>query len=208
MKYQEIRPNIFECKTCPTRCDGVSKGEYIFQNDAAFSDFYEQKVIDFYNSKPDFSAYKTTEKGYPDIIVKNKKTTFYIEIKVQRRTFMSVQKYLTEANLFPSETIALNQSDLVRYFDLRKKNDANIYVMWILLNRPCILNEKSEKFYIQDIRNLQNIFQKVTDTRRFRRKSGEGDIVDGQHKGVVVNYHFSLNELKEIEIIDSLNNNA
>ncbi len=32
--------------------------------------------------------------------------------------------------------------------------------------------------------------------RKFTRQSGEGDIVDGQHMGVTVNYHFSLAELK------------
>ena len=33
--------------------------------------------------------------------------------------------------------------------------------------------------------------------RRFKRRSGYGDVVNGKHKGVVVNYHFSLNELDD-----------
>jgi hypothetical protein len=35
---------------------------------------------------------------------------------------------------------------------------------------------------------------------RFRRASGYGDVVNGVHKGVVVNYHFSLEELKPFNI--------
>jgi hypothetical protein len=42
---------------------------------------------------------------------------------------------------------------------------------------------------------LKTIYQKQLDKRRFRRKSGDGDVVDGVHKGVTVNYHFSLTEL-------------
>ena len=41
------------------------------------------------------------------------------------------------------------------------------------------------------------IYNLEKDKRLFKRKSGEGDIVDGVHKGVTVNYHFSLTELKE-----------
>ena len=37
---------------------------------------------------------------------------------------------------------------------------------------------------------------KQLNQRKFRRKSGEGDEVDGKHLGVTVNYHFSLKELK------------
>ena len=44
------------------------------------------------------------------------------------------------------------------------------------------------------------IYNEYKNTRTFRRKSGVGDIVNGEHKGVVVNYHFSLQELKEVKI--------
>lgn len=198
----KIRKNIFDCKNCPNPCDGISKGSYLFKNDVEFSEFFENKIIDFYNDKKYFKAQKTAKAGFPDIFLENfkTKTEFYIEIKVQRRTFMSIQKYLPNSNLFPSETVALNQSDLERYFELRKAIDKNIYIMWILLNRPCIVKENSENFYIQDINNLQEIFNKEKEHRRFRRKSGVGDVVNGEHKGVVVNYHFSLNELNKVQI--------
>jgi len=200
--FNEIKKNIFNCEICPTPCDGISKGKYFFKNDVEFSEYFENKIIDYYNSKNYFRANKTSEPGYPDIFLENQKskTSFYIEIKVQRRTFMSVKKYLPNSNLFPSETIALNQSDLVRYFELRKNIDKNIYIMWILLNRPCIVNGSSENYYIQDINKLEEIFNREKENRRFRRKSGAGDVVNGEHKGVVVNYHFSLNELDKVKI--------
>jgi len=49
---------------------------------------------------------------------------------------------------------------------------------------------------------LEKIYNTAKDKRRFRRKSGKGDIVDGIHKGVVVNYHFSLKELKKWKFIN------
>ena len=45
---------------------------------------------------------------------------------------------------------------------------------------------------------LENIRKNdINNFRKFKRASGKGDIVDGVHKGVLVNYHFSLNELLE-----------
>ena len=121
---------------------------------------------------------------------------FYIELKVQQRTFMSVEKYIPQSGLKPSETIALNLSDLKRYFDLERVNGLVIFIFWVVLNRPCIISIKQEQYFYRLASELKPIWEKEQDNRRFRRKSGEGDIVEGEHKGVTVNYHFSLNELK------------
>jgi len=121
--YLQISPYVYDCKVCPTRCDGISKMHYAFENDAVFSEGYEQKLIDFINLSTNYSAVKTIEKGYPDVQVKDKNgKVFYIEVKVQRRTFMSVEKIIPESGLKPSETVALNLSDLIRYFELEDKN--------------------------------------------------------------------------------------
>ncbi len=110
---------------------------------------------------------------------------------------MSVEKILPDSGLIPSETLALNLSDLLRYFEISEEKNLKIYVLWILLNRPCILGESDKRFFYSDTENLQKVYKEEKNKRRFRRKSGEGDVVNGEHKGVVVNYHFSLNELKE-----------
>lgn len=200
MKYEQSSENCFNCATCPTPCDGVSKEVYLFANDSSFSEHFENELITHINSSNDFKARKTPVPEFPDVEVLDKKSgalSFYIEVKVQRRTFMSVEKILPESKLIPSETVALNLSDLLRYFELAEQNNLKIYVLWVLLNRPCILGESDKRFFYSDTENLYNVYAKEKDKRRFRRKSGEGDVVDGEHKGVVVNYHFSLNELKE-----------
>jgi len=173
---------------------------YQFEDDASFSEHYEQALIRYINQFTPYKAKKTTEKGYPDIVVSNSKQQyFYIEVKVQRRTFMNVEKILPDSKLKPSETVALNLSDLLRYFELEEQGYGKIFIFWILLNRDCVLAEKSTRYFYRQACDLKNIFEQEGVKRRFRRKSGEGDEVDGKHLGVTVNYHFSLSELIEWE---------
>lgn len=196
-KYLQIEPYVFNCRVCPTPCDSISKMNYQFVDDAAFSEHYEQQLIDYINNSTPFIAAKTTEKGYPDIEIINKAgNKFYIEVKVQRRTFMTVENILPQSGLKPSETVALNLSDLNRYFDLENEKKIHIFIFWVLLNRPCILGPNESKFYYRLASELKPIWEKEKDKRKFRRKSGKGDEVDGKHLGVTVNYHFSLKELK------------
>ena len=195
--YQQISPFIFNCKVCPTPCDGISKMNYVFEKDATFSERFEQKLIDHINSSTPFKANKTVLKGYPDIeVTAANGAKFYIELKVQQRTFMSVERIIPQSGLKPSETIALNLSDLLRYFELEKTDKLQIFIFWVVLNRPCIIPDGTEQYYYLLADELKTIYNKEKDIRRFRRKSGEGDVVNGDHKGVTVNYHFSLKELK------------
>ncbi len=200
MLYKKKSKYIYDCNVCPTRCDGKSKGLYLFEKDLDFSEHFEQKIIDYINNKSNFFAKKTSDKSFPDIEVHKKdvdEVLFYIEIKVQKRTFMSVEKILPQSKLKPSETIALNLSDLLRYFSIHDKTNKPVFIFWGLLNRPCIVKQNEYLFFYQNINTLKNIYKKFGDKRRFRRKSGQGDVVNGVHKGVTVNYHFSLNELKK-----------
>ncbi|WAC40478.1 hypothetical protein [Pedobacter sp. SL55] len=169
---------------------------YVFENDAAFSEYYEQLLINHINQHTSFTATKTTEKGYPDIQVTKAGAKFYIEVKVQRRTFMTVEKNLPDSGLKPSETVALNLSDLTRYFELEQEKKIHVFIFWVLLNRPCILGGEESSYYYRLASELKPIWEKEGEKRKFRRKSGEGDEVDGKHLGVTVNYHFSLKELK------------
>ncbi|HKG68036.1 MAG TPA: hypothetical protein VKA92_04155, partial [Segetibacter sp.] len=70
-------------------------------------------------------------------------------------------------------------------------------IVWVLLNRACVVPANSFKLFFQTSNELKKIYSTQKSYRTFRRKSGEGDVVDGVHKGVTVNFHFSLNELKE-----------
>ncbi len=194
---------IFDCRNCTTPCDGNSKMDYRFTKDVEFSEHFENRIIAALNKRENVFARKSPENMFPDIEVfkdGNKKADYYLEIKVQRRTFMSIKRILPNCNLAPSETIALNLSDLLRYFKIEESNNLKIYLVWVLLNRPCVLRNDSYHIYYQNITELKQIYAKELEKRRFRRKTGEGDIVNGQHKGVTVNYHFSLHELERLNI--------
>ena len=199
MPHVEASPYCFKCDVCHTRCDGVSKGVYIFENDTSFSEQYEQEIISIINASGTLFAKKSDEMGYPDITVYDKEGGIrtYVEVKVQQRTFMSVRKYLPESKLFPSETVALNLSDLLRYFGIQAQTKISTSIVWVLLNRPCVTKEAKHLYFFQSIDKLKQVYDATGKRRRFRRKSGEGDMVEGQHKGVTVNYHFSLKELKQ-----------
>ena len=192
----------YDCSKCKVRCDGKSLGIYNFKGDFEYSEYFENKIINKLCKRNRY-AKKTEKDGYPDIevcISENGALKCYIEVKAQRRTFMSVEKILPNSNLIPSETMALNLSDLLRYFDIAKKNHPYIYILWVLSNRPCTVDNDKAKYFYQKVNILERIYNKYQNTRTFRRKSGIGDIVNGEHKGVVVNYHFSLSELKKIKM--------
>lgn len=191
----------FNCDTCNNKCDGRSIGVYDFRNDVEYSEYFERMIINDINSRG-YYAIKTQRPQYPDIEVYDKEggaLVCFIEIKAQRRTFMSVQKILPNSGLVPSETVALNQSDLEHYISQSRIEQAPIYLAWVLSNRPCITDKEFLIFY-NHISELEQIFNQCGDKRRFRRKSGQGDVVNGQHRGVVVNYHFSLNELLTFDL--------
>ncbi|HMR17818.1 MAG TPA: hypothetical protein PKA53_00845 [Sphingobacterium sp.] len=202
MEYPYIAENIFDCSSCPNPCDGISKGVYIFEDDVELSEYYERKIIDYIHSKGVYQAEKTKTDGYPDIEVRNGEGNIkvYIEVKVQQRTFMKISTLLPEADLCPSETIALNLSDLKRYFEVYDRTQKPIYVVWVLLKRSCIVGDAGYKVYAQKIEVLRDIYQDYLEKRKFKRNSGEGDMDDNKHKGVVLNYHFILNDLKPWDI--------
>ena len=87
--------------------------------------------------------------------------------------------------------------DLIRYFDIEKDTNIPVSILWVLSNRPCLTTKTERLYYFQKARILKKIYEQYQDLRLFRRKSGKGDIVNGVHKGVVLNYHFSINELKQ-----------
>ncbi len=192
----------YECSSCINRCDGKSKGIYLFNNDVEFSESRENQLIKQINSVEGFFAQKCEKDGYPDIEIEYLPTgkRFFIEVKVQRRTFMAIERLLPDADLTPSQTMALNLSDLVRYFQIHDKERKPVFILWCLLERPCVVPEGQTQYYYQDIERLREIYYHYGDARRFKRKSGYGDIVNGQHKGVVVNYHFGLQELMPFRI--------
>jgi len=204
MPYQQISSYNFNCNACHTRCDGTTVPQFDFERDVRFSEKIENRVISYINaSHRNLAASKCADAGYPDIQICSNGLSggdvlCYIEIKGQARTFMSVAKLLPKSGLHTSETLALNLSDLERYFTIFDKTGIRTFIVWCLMRRPCITgnNFNNTVYFHQDITILRKIRRlDVYDSRKFRRASGTGDIVNGEHKGVTVNYHFSINEL-------------
>lgn len=202
--YMKIADKIYDCYGCPTRCDSKSKLNYQFENDVIFAEKHENLIIDKINKNLKYTAQKCEKNGYPDIEIKDQSGEIiaYLEVKAQRRTFMTVESCLPKSDLRPSETLALNLSDLIRYFEIEEETQIPTSIIWVLMQRPCIVPDGEKYFFYQKTTELKSIYQKYKNKRRFRRKSGKGDIVDGKHKGVVVNYHFSLRELEKWEFKD------
>jgi hypothetical protein len=199
MPYIRLREHVYDCNQCSTRCDGISKGIYKFENDVSFSEYYELLITQKINASGKYQARKTTTAGFPDLEIKDNSGQLVrlLEVKVQQRTFMQVEKRLPLGALTPSETVALNESDLLRYFSVEKQTGVPVTIVWVLMNRLCILPVNTQRLYYQHLCQLKLIHSLYGDNRRFKRKSGDGDVVDGVHKGVTVNYHFSLNELMQ-----------
>lgn len=202
MDFQNIWPYVFNCGKCPVRCDWVSKWVYNFENDVIFSERYEQLIIDTINKTWKYKAHKCELDWYPDIEITDLSDNVlsYLEVKVQRRTFMAVERILPYSDLKPSETVALNLSDLTRYFEIKDEVSVPVFLIWVLEKRPCIVEDWEVKFFLQQADVLQEKYEYYGNKRKFRRASWSWDVVNGQHKWVVVNYHFSLNELVEVDI--------
>lgn len=183
MDFESSYPNIYDCSKCPfEKCDWIST-----ENDITFSENNEQSIIDTINKSWEFKAIKCNLKWFPVLEIRDLSDNLisYLEIKFQQKTFMSVKKILPEADLVPSETITINSSNLLKYFEIKDKVEVPIYIILILENRECIVGDVrwGTKYYIQSTHLLKKIYEYYWDKREYKW-----------------NYHFSLNELIEIDI--------
>lgn len=189
----------FDCAICPTRCDGRSKSAYIFEDDVAASEAAEDWLAEHLASVLAVDVYKAPARshGLPDLaLIRGDRVLARVEVKAQGRAFMAVERLLPDAELRPYETIALNLSDIKRYAAQYRANNVPTFLIW-RVRRPCL----GEGYWGQGIEALIEIGNHFRDARTFRRASTDSDYVDGQHRGVTVNYHFSLRELLPLETL-------
>jgi len=202
MSFDLTFREIFDCKRCATPCDGTSKRSFDFQADTAISEIAELELSSRLNQIDLIRAQKVPDESahLPDIeIRKNDKVIARVEVKAQGRAFMAVNRLLPHGNLLPYETVALNRSDLVRYIKNFDLEQIPTFIVW-RIKRPCI----PDAWYGHNLEFLKKSFEKYGETRTFRRRSTNSDYVDGTHKGVTVNYHFSLKELLEISEVERM----
>ncbi|MCB0257402.1 MAG: hypothetical protein KDI55_27075 [Anaerolineae bacterium] len=183
----------FDCAICPTRCDGKSKSEYVFEDDVAASEEAEDWLAGHLWMALDVDVYTAPARrhGLPDLaLIRGDRVLARVEVKAQGRAFMAVERLLPSADLRPYETVALNLSDIRRYAAQYREDQIPTYLIW-RVRRPCL----GEGYWGQHIDALIEIGNQYRDDRTWRRASTESDYVDGEHRGVTVNYHFSLREL-------------
>jgi hypothetical protein len=190
----------YNCEQCPTRCDGRSKSAYIFADDLQLAHQAEDWLLAHLTALLPWQGRKTpaTAHGLPDLELRaGDRLCARIEVKAQGRAFMAVERLLPHAALRPYETVALNLSDLERYMALYEREHIPLFIIWCV-RRPCL----GAGCWGQTIAALRTIYQREGERRRYRRRSTASDYVDGQHKGVTVNYHFSLRELLPLEDLE------
>lgn len=200
MSFDLTFREVFDCKRCATPCDGTSKKSFNFQADSAISEIAESELSLRLNQFELIQAQKVSDENahLPDIeIRKNDRVIARVEVKAQGRAFMAVNRLLPGGNLLPYETVALNRSDLLRYIKNFELEKIPTFIVW-RIKRPCI----PDAWYGHDLESLRKSFEKYGEKRTFKRRSTQSDYVDGTHKGVTVNYHFSLQELLEISEIE------
>ena len=202
MSFNLTFRDFCDCKRCATRCDGTSNRSLDFQEDTAISEIAELELSSRLNQIDLIRAQKVPDESahLPDIeIRKNDKVIARVEVKAQGRAFMAVNRLLPHGNLLPYETVALNRSDLVRYIKNFDLEQIPTFIVW-RIKRPCI----PDAWYGHNLEFLKKSFEKYGETRTFRRRSTNSDYVGGTHKGVTVNYHFSLKELLEISEVERM----
>lgn len=200
MSFDLTFREVFDCRRCATPCDGTSKKSFNFQADTAISEIAESELSLRLNQFEFIQAQKVSDENahLPDIeIRKDDRVIARVEVKAQGRAFMAVNRLLPGGNLLPYETVALNRSDLLRYIKNFELENIPTFIVW-RIKRPCI----PDAWYGHDLVSLRKSFEKYGDKRTFKRRSTQSDYVGGTHKGVTVNYHFSLKELLEISEIE------
>ena len=191
----------YDCGNCPSRCDSHSKAAYIFRDDVELSERAEDWLLERLKLVLGLDIRKTPAQahGLPDLeILHENQVIARVEVKAQGRAFMKIERLLPTADLKPYETVALNLSDLRRYIEIYGQEQIPSFIIW-RVRRPCL----GEGYWGQSVGELGRIYQRYNNRRRFRRKSTPSDYVDGEHKGVTVNYHFSLRELEPLEVVES-----
>ena len=183
----------FDCDRCLTRCDGRSKSAYCFEDDVALSEAAEDWLAGYLADTLGVDVYKAPPRrhGLPDLaLIRGEQVLARVEVKAQGRAFMAVQRLLPEADLLPYETVALNLSDIRRYAAQYRMDGVPLFLIW-RVKRPCL----GEGYWGQHIAALIELGNRYRDQRTWRRASTDSDYVAGEHRGVTVNYHFSLREL-------------
>jgi hypothetical protein len=191
------------CGTCNI-CLPQSALAYPFARDLTNSKMLVNELKAFITEKTGLICKDTEVHQNPDIRVLNDKDELIARVEakyLEGKAFMKVAQML-EDKLFPKETLVVDEPKLLSYFACKKrdqeqyKRNIPIFVVW-KYDRPCA--DVGGICIYQEVDILRAIYEEKGKSRKFRRKTGQGDFVEGRRMGVIDKFHFSISECKPIE---------
>lgn len=141
----------------------------------------------------------------PDINVYKDSSLQELVCRIEAK-FLDGQAFVKSKNytgLYAKEALVIDEPKLLSYFSC-KSADKNmgknipIYIVW-KFDRPC--SDVGGIAVFQEIDVLNRLYEKYGDTRAFRRKTSETDFQNGERKGIIDKYHFSIRECEPIELL-------
>lgn len=158
----------------------------------------------FITESTGFKCLDTEVHQNPDLLVLDNKDNLIARVEakyLEGKAFMKVAQMIKD-HLYPKEALVVDEPKLKSYFecktrDLEKyKREIPIFVVW-KYDRPCA--DVGGICIYQEVNELRRIYNEKGASRAFRRRTGQGDFVDGRRMGVIDKFHYSITECKSIE---------
>lgn len=192
------------CGICHT-CNAKSKGAYSFNSDLSKSQELVEALMALVAETTSFHCIPPGHVKDPDIQVLDSQERLVCRIEakmLEDKPFMKVNSFLSGHDLQPKETIVVDYSKLMSYFERMQADNCGAssyiptFVVWHL-GRPCA--ELNGITVFQECQGLKTIFNQKGKSRVYDRKTGTGDFKDGTQMGITKKYHFSVRECRPIE---------
>lgn len=177
-----------------------------FHRDLTTSRMLVDELKEFITDKTGLKCIDTDIDQYPDIMVLDESDKLVARVEAKYLEGKAVMKIgeMIEDPMYPKEALVVDEPKLKSYFackagDREKyKREIPIFVAW-KYDRPCA--DVGGICIYQEVNELQRIYNEKGTSRAFRRKTGEGDFVDGRRLGVIDKFHYSFTECKPIEML-------
>lgn len=191
------------CGTCNI-CQPASVLRYPFERDLTNSQMLVDQLKKFITETTGLKCVDTDIHQNPDIMVFDPRDNLVARVEakyLEGKAFMKVAQMIKDP-LYPKETLVVDDPKLKSYFECKKRDrerfrrEIPIYVVW-KYDRPCA--DVGGICIYQEVNELRRIYEEKGASRAFRRKTGQGDFVDGKRLGVNDKFHYSITECKAIE---------
>ena len=192
---------LYECKECK-KCTPESALNYPFDKDLENSQDLVNELKFLIESNTILKCRDTEENKNPDLLVIDISINNFLLCRVEAKylegkAFVKSEEYI---GLKPKEVLVIDEPKLKHYFECKKsdklrfKREVPLFVVW-KFDRPC--EDIGGITVFQEIDKLQEIHTKER-KRYFRRKKATNDYVDGERKGIIDKYHYSIKETEPI----------